>query len=67
MIGRAYLKLYPSCVLKYLEHVCTRNQPQPLQENGKISNLSVQLVIGCNSNSIVDEISEIMLSFTIMS
>ena len=34
---------------------------------GKTSNLLVQLVIGCNSNSIVDEISKIVLSFTIMS
>ena len=33
MIGRVYLKLYPSPVFVYLKHVCTRNQPQTLQEN----------------------------------
>ena len=34
---------------------------------GKTSNLLVQLAIGCTGNSIADEISEIVLSFTIMS
>ena len=33
MIGHVYLKLYPSLVFVYLKHVCTRNQPQTLQQN----------------------------------
>ena len=33
VIGRVYLKLYPSPVFVYLKHVCTRNQAQTLQEN----------------------------------
>ena len=33
MIGTTCLKLYPSRVFFYLKHLCTSNQPQPLQEN----------------------------------
>ena len=33
MIGNTCLKFYPSRVFVYLKHLCTSNQPQPLQEN----------------------------------
>ena len=35
MMGHAYLKLYPSCMLSYLKNVNTKNQPQSLREKAR--------------------------------
>ena len=73
MIGQAWLKLYPSHVFVYLKHVYTRNQPQPSRENVRRPQIiwSVQWlkspVIGCSTNFIIDQLSEIVNSFTVKS
>ena len=39
VMGHAYLKLYPSRMLFYLKNVNTKNQPQPLRENARRSQM----------------------------